>query len=67
MRHERHVNYGFGAHSCLGMHLARMELSTAIEEWVNRPPGDFSIKPGTRVLGHPGVVGLTSLPLVWNK
>ncbi|MCV7278896.1 cytochrome P450 [Mycolicibacterium flavescens] len=42
-----HAHWGFGGgpHRCLGSHLARMELSLIVEEWLNRMP-DFEVAPG---------------------
>jgi cytochrome P450 len=34
-----HVGFGFGAHTCLGMHLARMETSALIDILLDRLPG----------------------------
>jgi cytochrome P450 len=33
-----HIGFGDGSHICLGMHVARAELRTAIEALVNRLP-----------------------------
>jgi len=54
-----------GVHSCMGGHLARLELKIALQEWLKRIP-EFSLKPGTHIEYRPGgVVGPESLPLVW--
>ncbi|MET1755473.1 cytochrome P450 [Novosphingobium sp. RD2P27] len=54
-----------GVHSCMGAHLARLEVKIALQEWLKRIP-DFSVKPGTDIEYRPGgVVGPEYLPLVW--
>ena len=54
-----------GVHSCMGAHLARMEMKICIQEFLRRIP-DFTLKPGTRIEYWPGgVVGPKSVPLVW--
>ena len=54
-----------GVHSCMGAHLARLEIKVALQEWLLRIP-DFSLKPGTRIEYRPGgVVGPEYVPLVW--
>jgi cytochrome P450 len=54
-----------GVHSCMGAHLARLEIKIALQEWLKRIP-DFSLKPGTEIEYRPGgVIGPEHLPLVW--
>jgi cytochrome P450 len=54
-----------GVHSCMGAHLARLEIKVALQEWLRRIP-DFSLKPGTTIEYRPGgVVGPEHVPLVW--
>ena len=55
-----------GVHSCMGAHLARLEIKIALQEWLKRIP-EFSLKPGTQVEYRPGgVVGPEAVPLVWK-
>jgi cytochrome P450 len=35
---NRHAAFGLGIHRCLGSHLARMELRTALDVWLQRIP-----------------------------
>ena len=54
-----------GAHSCMGAHLARLEVKIALQEWLRRIP-DFQLKDGFRPEYWPGgVVGPKAAPLDW--
>jgi cytochrome P450 len=54
-----------GVHSCMGAHLARLEIKVALQEWLRRIP-DFKLKPGTNIEYRPGgVIGPERVPLVW--
>jgi cytochrome P450 len=54
-----------GVHSCMGAHLARLEIKIAIVEFLKRIP-DFEVKKGTKIEYWPGgVIGPKVLPLVW--
>jgi cytochrome P450 len=66
-RRARKPNLAFagGVHSCMGAHLARMEVKVSITEFLRRIP-DFELKPGTKIEYWPGgVVGPKILPLRW--
>lgn len=65
-RQERNLAFGVGPHRCLGLHLARMEMRVALEEWHRRIP-EYQLAPGVtpRVRWPAAVVGIDSLPLVW--
>jgi cytochrome P450 len=60
-----HLAFGAGPHRCLGSHLARLELQTAVTKWLERIP-EFSVLPGseTKFVGG-GVIGLLQLDLTW--
>jgi len=61
----RHLGFGFGQHICIGMHLARLELITAIECWLARLP-HFRMPDGYTPTWHGGVsLGLNELELEW--
>lgn len=54
-----------GVHSCMGAHLARLEIKIGMQEWLKRIP-DFKVKPGAEIKYPPSaVVGPEPLPLVW--
>jgi cytochrome P450 len=54
-----------GVHSCMGSHLARLELKIALQEWLQRIP-QFAVQQDAQIIYRPGgVVGPESVPLVW--
>lgn len=54
-----------GPHSCMGAHLARLEVKVSIVEFLKRIP-DFRVRDGAKIDYWPGgVIGPKSLPLVW--
>jgi len=60
---NRHAAFGLGIHRCLGSHLARMELRTALEVWLERIP-EFSLDDPTAVTWATGQIrGPRTLPL----
>src|SRR5262249_52826981 len=61
----KHLGFGAGAHGCLGSHLARLELVTVLEEWLERIP-EFRLAPGTRLMERGGQLMLLSVPLEWG-
>jgi cytochrome P450 len=57
--------FGGGVHSCMGAHLARLEMKICIEEFLRRIP-EFSLPPGFSPEYWPGgVVGPKRVPLMW--
>jgi cytochrome P450 len=61
---HRHWGFGGGPHRCLGSHLARMELTVIVDEWLNRIP-EFELTPDYEpVIKFPSkTFALTELPL----
>jgi len=54
-----------GVHSCMGAHLARLEMKIALVEFLRRIP-NFQVKEGTKIEYWPGgVIGPKMLPLTW--
>jgi cytochrome P450 len=63
---NRHAAFGLGIHRCLGSHLARMEITVALQEWLAKIP-DFAIAPDAKVTWSTGTVrGPRTLPLVFG-
>jgi cytochrome P450 len=65
-RKPRHIGFGFGVHTCIGMHLAKRELRIAIEEFLAAIPA-FQLTPGAQIesfLG--GMITPITLPLSWQ-
>ena len=60
-----HSTFGVGPHRCIGSNLARIELSTTLEEWLRRIP-EFRVKPGTEPTHVTGFLrSMRSLYLEW--
>lgn len=64
-RAARHVSFGSGPHTCIGMHLARRELRAAIGAMLELLP-PFRIASGAEVVSDMhGMLAPRALPLVW--
>jgi cytochrome P450 len=61
---HRHWGFGGGPHRCLGSHLARMELTLIVEEWLRRVPS-FAVEAGyePEIIFPANTFGLARLPL----
>ena len=65
-RKAPHIALGGGIHKCLGMHLARMELQTALEHWLKLVP-PFRVADGFDIKYHAGnITHVPKLELVWE-
>jgi cytochrome P450 len=62
---NRHLSFGAGPHRCLGSHLAREELLTAMTMWHERIP-HYRIPEGAEIREHGGQLGILGLPLEWD-
>lgn len=63
---NRHFGFGGGVHRCLGSHLARIELQTALRRWHERIP-DYHIKPGVELDFTPGVRAVQTFPMILHE
>ena len=64
---QSHLGFGSGTHHCLGVHLAKMELSLIVAEWLRRIP-EFKLQPGfvpEIVCDRSTTFRLATLPLRW--
>jgi cytochrome P450 len=60
---NRHAAFGLGVHRCIGSHLARLEITIALQEWLHAIP-QFSLAPNATVTWSAGTVrGPRTLPL----
>lgn len=63
---NRHMSFGFGAHTCVGIHMARAEMKVAVEEVLNAMD-DIHVSDPSQILEHPGSTwGLGNLPVVFT-
>jgi cytochrome P450 len=64
---HRHWGFGGGPHRCLGSHLARIELTVIVGEWLKQIP-DFELPPGyiPEIKFPSKSFALKSLPLRWG-
>jgi cytochrome P450 len=60
---NRHLAFGGGIHRCLGSHLARIELRTALTEWHRRIP-EYSVRAGAELQFTAGIRTLAAFPMV---
>ena len=65
-RKPRHVSFGYGPHLCVGMHLARLEMKIALEEFLGIVP-EFGLPPGVKIESYlAAIIQPVALPLAWK-
>jgi cytochrome P450 len=63
---NRHMAFGFGSHTCVGIHMARAEMKVAIEE-VLAAMDDIRVSGVDQIVEHPGSTwGIGHLPVVFK-
>ena len=66
-RKSRHINFGTGVHTCLGLHLAKREICVVLEEFLKRFR-NIRIREGETYRYHtPSGFGVDYLPIVWDR
>src|ERR1700712_947631 len=65
-RRSRHISFGYGAHLCIGVYLARREMQIAVRTMLELLP-PFRLAPDAEVVSEMfGLYQIRSLPLVWD-
>jgi len=60
-----HYTFGAGPHRCIGSHLARLEITNVLQQWLVRFP-HFSVKPDSEAVYITGFLrAMRQLDLVW--
>lgn len=61
-----HSTFGAGPHRCAGLHLARMEVTVTLQEWLARIPR-FRLKEGSSPVYRSGIIAaVDNVALVWD-
>lgn len=66
-RLKRSLTFSTGPHTCTGMHLARIEIRIALEEWIARVPEWHVGDPSQITTATESVWALHRLPLAWKR
>lgn len=68
-RSSAHIGFGYGAHQCLGQHLARLELNIALPELFRRVRGLRVVTPAGEIPFKTDMVvyGIRELMVEWDE
>jgi cytochrome P450 len=62
----KHSTFGGGPHRCAGLHLARMEATVTLQEWLRRIP-EFRLAEGSKPIFRSGTTATCqNVQLVWD-
>ncbi|MDB5446165.1 MAG: bioI 2, partial [Phenylobacterium sp.] len=61
---RRHLTFGAGAHTCIGQHLSRLEMTLALQALFARLPG-LRLAGETERVENFGFWGRGKLPVAW--
>jgi cytochrome P450 len=62
----KHTTFGGGPHRCVGMHLARMEATVTLQEWLKRIP-TFRLADGANPIYRSGIIAaVENVPFAWD-
>lgn len=61
---RRHLVFGYGPHTCIGMHLARLEAKIVLDRWFART-SEFQLDGPVPTRGA-NVLGIETLPITWR-
>jgi len=65
-RLPKHSTFGGGPHRCVGLHLARIEATLTLQEWLKRIP-EFRLADGCKPVYASGIVATAeNVRLSWN-
>jgi len=65
-KNPSHSTFGGGPHRCAGLHLARMEVTVTLQEWLKRIP-EFGLHPDTVLVYKSGIVAaVDGVRLAWK-
>jgi cytochrome P450 len=65
-KNPKHNAFGDGPHRCAGMHLARMEITVTLQEWLSRIPRFRMVESHRPVYSSGMVATVENVHLQWD-